>query len=100
MVIPAVHSWSILRHYRKPLSGQWVALPGPAPEPSEVRPEYCLLAWSLPGLPQSELVQRAEVLLLLADLELKHSNDTFVTQLLCSLAEQHINTKAILVLLH
>ena len=69
-----------------------------------MHPEYCLLAWPLAGLPRSELVQRVEVLLLLVDLELKHTNDTFVTQPLCSLTDQHedthINTKGILVLLH
>lgn len=69
-----------------------------------MHPEYCLLAWSLAGLPQSELVQRVEVLLLLPDLELKHTNDTFVSQPLRSLTDQdedtHINTKGIVVLLH
>jgi hypothetical protein len=75
--------------YTENLSGQWDALPGPAPAPSEVHPEYCLLVWSLAGRPQSELAQQVEVLLLLADLELKHANDTFVPQPLCSLANQH-----------
>ena len=69
-----------------------------------MRPEYCLLAWSLIGLPRLELIQRVEVLLLLADLELKDTNNTFVSQPLCSLTDQHedthINTKGILVLLH
>lgn len=63
---------SILRHYsmyRKFLSGHRSALPVPAPEPSEVHLEDCLLEQSLAGQPQSELKQLEEVLLLLVALK-------------------------------
>ena len=80
---------SLATTYRKPLPVHWNHLPGPAPEPSEVHPEYCLLVWSLAGQPQLESAQQVEVLLLLADLQSKHANDTSVTHPLCSLADKY-----------
>jgi hypothetical protein len=51
------------------LPGHQSALPVPAPEPSEVHLEDCLLEQSLAGQPLSELEQLEEVLLLLVALE-------------------------------